>query len=111
MQSQGVSFAMDDFGAGYTAFRYLRDFYFDILKIDAGFIRGIHKNPDNQALVRALVSLAQHFDMFTVAESVETAADADYLARAGIDCMQGYYFGVPTVRPLWLPDEAEKRSA
>ena len=111
LQSQGVSFAMGDFGAGYTAFRYLRDFYFDILKIDAGFIRGIHKNPDNQALVRALVSLAQHFDMFTVAESVETAADADYLARAGIDCMQGYYFGVPTVRPLWLPDEAEKRSA
>ncbi len=111
LQDLGISFALDDFGAGYTAFRYLRDFYFDILKIDAEFIRGIHKNPDNQALTRALVSLAGHFDMFTVAEAVETAADAKYLTTIGIDCMQGYYFGVPTVRPAWLADERAARSA
>lgn len=101
LQAMGISFALDDFGAGYTAFRYLRDFYFDILKIDGTFIRGIHKNPDNQVLTKALISLARHFEMFTVAEFVETEQDARFLTEAGIDCMQGYYFGAPTVRPHW----------
>ncbi len=105
LHEKGISFALDDFGSGYTAFRYLRDFYFDILKIDGSFIRDIHKNPDNQVLTQALISLARHFDMFTVAEFVETEQDAKFLTDAGIDCMQGYYFGVPTVRPHWLADQ------
>ncbi len=111
LQEQGISFALDDFGAGYTSFRYLRDFMFDIIKIDGSFIRDIHRNPDNRALTEALISLARHFDMLAVAEMVETQADADCLAEAGIDGMQGYYFGVPTVRPLWLPDEDSRISA
>lgn len=101
MQSHGISFALDDFGAGYTSFKYLKDFYFDIIKIDGEFIRGIHSDPDNQILTQALISVAQHFDMFTVAESVETAEDAAFLTQIGIDCMQGYYFGVPTLDPYW----------
>ncbi len=101
LQMKGISFALDDFGAGYTSFRYLKDFYFDILKIDGEFIRGIHASPDNQILVRALLSLARHFDMFTVAESVESYEDAAFLAKIGVDCMQGYYFGVPTITPFW----------
>ncbi len=105
LQARGVSFALDDFGAGYTAFRYLRDFFFDILKIDGEYIRNIHASPDNLALVRAMVSLGRHFDMLTVAEMVETEADAACLSDSGIDCMQGYYFGVPTIRPIWLPDD------
>jgi predicted signal transduction protein with EAL and GGDEF domain len=68
----GISFALDDFGAGYTAFRYFRDFFFDMIKIDGQFIRGIASNPDNQVLTQALASIGKHFDMFTVAESVET---------------------------------------
>ena len=100
-QSQGIAFAMDDFGAGYTALRYMRDFYFDILKIDGQFINDIHKSPDNQALVKAFQSIAQHFDMYTVAENVENAKDAQILADLGIDCMQGYFFGVPTIKPYW----------
>lgn len=104
LQNQGVTFALDDFGSGYTAFRYLRDFYFDILKIDGEFIRGIHTNPDNQALVRAMISIAQHFDMVTIAEFVETAEEAAMLAEFGIDCLQGYYYGRPTTRPYWLLD-------
>jgi EAL domain-containing protein (putative c-di-GMP-specific phosphodiesterase class I) len=102
LQSRGIAFALDDFGAGYTAFRHLRDLYFDILKIDGQFIRGIHANPDNQALTRALVSVARHFDMVTIAESVESAQDAAFLTDAGVDCMQGYHFGAPTLRPGWL---------
>lgn len=112
LQSYGISFALDDFGAGYTAFRYLRDFYFDIVKIDGGFIRDIHKNPDNQVLTKAIISLAKHFEMYTVAEFVESEQDAEFLINAGIDCMQGYYFGAPTVRPIWLQNNiSHKKSA
>jgi len=109
LQKLGIAFALDDFGAGYTAFRYLKDFYFDILKIDGQFTQGIHKNPDNQVLVRALISIAQHFDMFTVAEMVECEHDAKFLTDAGIDCMQGYYFGMPTLRPYWVQDQEQER--
>ncbi len=101
LQDHGVSFALDDFGAGYTSFRYLRDFSFDMIKIDGRFIREISDHPDNQVLTRALQSIAHHFDMFTVAESVETAEDAAYLIDIGIDCMQGFYFGAPTIVPPW----------
>ncbi|MWD28276.1 EAL domain-containing protein [Aquicoccus sp. SCR17] len=101
LHARGVSFALDDFGAGYTAFRYLKQFHFDILKIDGQFVRGIHAQPDNQVLTQALTSIARHFDMFTVAESVEAAPDAAWLAEAGIDCLQGNYFGAPTVSPPW----------
>ncbi|MDR9395128.1 MAG: EAL domain-containing protein [Roseovarius sp.] len=111
LQSEGISFALDDFGAGYTSFRYLRDFYFDILKIDGQFIRGIAQNPDNQILSAALASIAEQFDMVTVAESVERPEDADYLTEMGIDCLQGYYFGAPTVRPPWLDDSRDRASA
>ncbi|MDO9526293.1 MAG: EAL domain-containing protein [Gemmobacter sp.] len=101
LQRRGIAFALDDFGAGYTAFRYFREFFFDVLKIDGQFIRGIASDPDNQALTRALVSIGQHFDMLTVAESVESAADADWLRAAGVDCLQGYFYGMPTVNPAW----------
>ncbi len=108
LQHKGICFALDDFGAGYTSFRYLRDFYFDIIKIDGQFIRDIHRNPDNQVLTEALISIAQHFEMFTVAEYVENARDAKFLAQAGIDCMQGFYFGMPTTRPYWAAREVRR---
>lgn len=110
LQGAGVSFALDDFGAGYTSFRYLREFYFDILKIDGQFIRGIAGSPDNQCLTQALLSIARQFDMFTVAESVETGPDAAWLTEAGIDCMQGYYFGAPTATPPWRMAQVKRRA-
>jgi len=111
LQAKGVSFALDDFGAGYTSFRYLREFLFDILKIDGQFIRGIATDPDNQVLTQALATIGRQFDMFTVAESVEKPDDASYLAEIGIDCLQGYYFGAPTVRPGWLVGEARQAAS
>ncbi|TQS71453.1 EAL domain-containing protein [Rhodobacteraceae bacterium] len=99
LQARGVCFALDDFGAGQTSFRYLREFYFDILKIDGQFIKDIARSPDNQVLTEALISVARHFDMLTVAENVENADDAAFLAAGGIDCMQGYHFGMPTISP------------
>ncbi|MBZ4023974.1 diguanylate phosphodiesterase [Rhodobacter sp. TJ_12] len=108
MQLKGVSFALDDFGAGYTSFRYLREFYFDILKIDGQFITGVAQNRDNQVLTQALLSIAQHFEMFTVAEAVESAEDAAWLSAAGVDCMQGYFFGAPTIMPPWKAPAAKR---
>ena len=110
--SRGISFALDDFGAGYTAFRYFKDFFFDIVKIDAGFIRDVHLDTDNQVLTTALVSIAQQFDMFTVAEGVEQAGEAEFLVDAGVDCLQGYLFGAPTLNPPWAkarPEVSDRR--
>ncbi|HEY9038248.1 MAG TPA: EAL domain-containing protein [Roseovarius sp.] len=111
LSRRGVSFALDDFGAGFTSFRYLKDFYFDILKIDGQFIRGIAQNADNQVLTTALATIARQFDMVTVAESVERADDAAYLTAIGLDCLQGYYYGAPSVKPIWLKPEPRRASA
>jgi len=110
LQKQGISFALDDFGAGMTSFRYLKQLLFDFLKIDGQFIRGIADNPDNQCMARALLGVAREFDMFAVAESVENARDADCLAAMGMHCLQGYYFGAPSVTPPWKA-EKQKKSA
>ena len=107
-QAEGVCFALDDFGAGFTAFRYFKDFFFDILKIDGQFIRNVHADRDNQALTRALMSVGAHFEMLTVAISVESVADAEWLRAAGVGCMQGYLFGAPTVEPAWLEGKRRK---
>jgi EAL domain-containing protein (putative c-di-GMP-specific phosphodiesterase class I) len=95
LQPRGVCFSLDDFGAGLIAFRHLRDFLFDIAKIDSLFIRGIDTSPDNQALAAALVSVARQFGMLTVAEGVETEGEARFLRKLGVDCLQGYLFGIP----------------
>ncbi|MEL7254085.1 MAG: EAL domain-containing protein [Pseudomonadota bacterium] len=108
LQKKGISFALDDFGSGYTSFQYLKNFYFDILKIDGQFIRGIAQDTDNQVIGRAMAMLAREFDMVSVAESVETAEDAAFLQQMGMDCLQGYFFGAPTVRPIWS-DSSDKR--
>ena len=92
---------LDDFGAGSTAFRHLKHFCFDILKIDGQFARSVDDDPDNQVVTEALISLGRHFDMLVVAESVETEAEAKWLAQAGVDCMQGYFFAVPSLKPPW----------
>ncbi len=95
MQPYGLSFALDDFGAGMTAFRHLKDFFFDLVKVDSHFIRNIHKDPDNQVLAEALITVAHQFEMFAVAEGIESQEEADFLISIGADCVQGYHFGVP----------------
>ncbi|WP_417525021.1 EAL domain-containing protein [Marinovum sp.] len=111
LQKCGIAFALDDFGAGLTALRHFKQFQFDILKIDGQFIRDIHRDPDNQVLTQAILSIAQQFDMFTVAENVENAEDVSVLTAMGVDCLQGYFFGAPTVSPGWLEDHQTRASA
>lgn len=102
LRKRGITFALDDFGAGTTSFRYLRDFQFDIVKIDQQFVQNVHRDPDNQVLIQALISIGEHFGMHTVAEAVETLPDSRWLSHAGIDCLQGYYWGAPTLSPPWV---------
>ena len=111
LQAEGVAFALDDFGSGYTAIRYFKDFFFDILKIDGQFIRNIHNDPDNAALTAALLSIGKHFHMFTVAEAVETPDEAQFLMNLGVDCLQGYLFGAATLKPVFAdPAPRQKRA-
>lgn len=109
LHSRGISFALDDFGAGYTAFRFFREFQFDIVKIDGQFSRDIANSADNQVLMNALIAIAEQFDMFTVAEEVERQEDLDYLRKSGVRCIQGYIIGAPEVAPVWRQQTGAKR--
>ena len=104
LSDRGIAFALDDFGAGMTSFRYLRDFYFDVMKIDRSFIRGIQHSPDDRALIGAMISVARHFEMLVVAENVEEADEMRTLVELGVDCLQGYYFAAPSLTPAWRAD-------
>jgi diguanylate phosphodiesterase len=66
-----------------------------MVKIDKSFCRGISSDPDNQILTEALLMVAHQFEMFVIADGVETANDAAFLSAMGADCLQGYHFGVP----------------
>ncbi|UWQ33600.1 EAL domain-containing protein [Leisingera sp. M527] len=111
MQQHGIAFALDNFGASTTAIGHFRQFFFDAVKIDGQFVRGIHTSHDDQSVVRALVGIAKQFDMFTVAESVESQEDAEFLVENGVDCLQGYLFGAPSVSPPWIEDMKQRREA
>ena len=97
----GCEFAIDDFGSGYTTFRNLMAIEADTIKIDGSFIDGIAYTPHKETFVRMMVDLAQTFSVKTVAEMVDSRADADLLKRLGVDYLQGYMFGVPSAAPAW----------
>ncbi|SDC68035.1 EAL domain-containing protein [Ruegeria marina] len=101
LQPRGIAFALDDFGDGPIDFNAFRDFFFDAVKIDGRFVRGVSGHRGNQAIVRTLVALAREFEMLVVAESVETEADAGFLVATGVDCLQGFLCGAPSVSPKW----------
>ncbi len=106
----GCRVALDDFGAGYTSFRNLKALAVDCVKIDGSFVRGLADNVDNQLFIRTLLSLAEGFGLSTVAECVETAAEATHLARRGVRYLQGYYFGAPSIDRPWLNAGATART-
>ncbi|MGV6803507.1 MAG: EAL domain-containing protein [Ruegeria sp.] len=108
LQDRGIAFALDDFGASNFSFRHFREFFFDVAKIDGQFVRGISANPDNQALVRALIAVAREFEILVTAESVENPQDAEFLTSNGVDCLQGFLFGSPSVNPPWASEKPAK---
>ena len=67
--------------------------------MDGQFTKDLARSADNQALIQAVIGIAGSFEMFCVAQNVETASDADVLTKLGVDCLQGYHLGVPTLTP------------
>ena len=98
LHGRGCRFALDDFGAGFGSFYYLKNFPFDYLKIDGDFIRGLAASPMNQLVVSAIVSIARGLGKQTVGEFVADEETARLLREIGVDSAQGYHIGVP--RPV-----------
>ena len=95
LKEVGVQIAIDDFGTGYAVLSHLKSLPIDMLKIDSGFVRDLATNANDLAIVRAIIGLAEAFDLQLVAEGVETPAAARTLMLHGCHRAQGYLFSRP----------------
>jgi len=95
LKQMGFKIAIDDFGTGYSSLGYLKNFPVDELKIDKSFIDEFPESESDNAIIKAILSLASNFKFLVVAEGVETKIQADTLKILGCDEMQGYYFSKP----------------
>lgn len=111
MKALGVAIAVDDFGAGHTSFKHLRNFPVDIVKIDGAFVQNLARCSDDRFFVRTLVDLARHLGIATVAEWVEDEEVARLLADWGVDYLQGNLCGAPRLRESGIKADAPVRAA
>jgi EAL domain-containing protein (putative c-di-GMP-specific phosphodiesterase class I) len=96
----GCEFALDDFGAGFASFYYLKHLAFDLLKIDGEFVTDLANSVTNQLVVKAVVDIARGLGKRTIAEFVEDAETLELLRGMGVDFAQGYHIAKPAPLPL-----------
>lgn len=95
LHRRGVSIVLDDFGTGYASLTHLRQFPIDKLKIDRSFVGGVRDDPNDAAIVRAIIDLGHSLGLQIVAEGVETRAQLEFLQRHGCDHVQGFLIARP----------------
>lgn len=95
LKEMGFALAIDDFGTGYSSLSYLKKFPIDSLKIDQAFVRNLEHDTDDKNIVAAIIDLAQHLNLKTIAEGVETEGQWQLLKEMKCDYIQGYYFSKP----------------
>ena len=101
-RNMGFKTALDDFGNGYANLDLLTDLTPDILKIDRELVMNCDQDPRRQALLNAIILLAKELNTALIAEGVETRAEALWLARAGINRQQGFFFARPAIGKLGI---------
>lgn len=111
LRAKGVRLSIDDFGTGHSNFTTVTRLPFDVFKIDQQFVRALSEDPHAPAIVEMILAMAETLGQETVAEGVETAAQADFLRRRACTVGQGYYFSPPLPREeflsflhAWRPD-------
>ncbi len=100
----GLRFSIDDFGTGYSSLAYLKKLPLYELKIDRTFVRDTPGDPNDTAIVEAILSVSQHLGLRVVAEGVETEEQAAFLTSHGCQCLQGFLYARPTSLAGWLDD-------
>lgn len=111
LRELGCRFALDDFGAGFNSYNYLKHFPVDILKIDGGFITDLDNDPVDQLLVKSMIDIAHSLGKQIVAEFVERQSTMSLLQEYGIDFVQGYLVGKPQTQLPMALNAARRRAA
>ena len=95
LRSFGYKVWLDDFGSGYSSLNVLKDYFFDVLKIDMKFLTGFDKNEKTRPILENIVDLTKQLNMMSLTEGVETKSQFDFLANIGCNRAQGYLFSKP----------------
>jgi len=99
LTDMGVRVLIDNFGTGYSSLIWLKKFPIQKLKIDKSFINGLQEDPDDKAIVNAIVTMAHNLKLTVVAEGVETEKQLSFLNSSGCDEIQGFLLGIPLPSP------------